>query len=103
MRRAYRADTNLLSQFQSSNKDANNPQIPSNGRNKMVRMLYIIGMGEFEISIKTAKDKNTEADSQQLISYLNRPSTKREENHGKQNDDNKKQDQNIILPSANTV
>ena len=69
----------------------------------MVRMLYIIGMGEFEISIKTAKDKNTEADSQQLISYLNRPSTKREENHGKQNEDNKKQDQNIILPSANTV
>ena len=41
----------------------------------MVRQLFIIGAGEFEISIKTPEDRKEEGDSQQIISYLNRPST----------------------------
>ena len=39
----------------------------------MVKYLYIIALGEFEISIRTLEEKKKEADKDQLVGFL-RPS-----------------------------
>ena len=67
----------------------------------MVRQLYIIGAGEFEISIKTPEDRQEEADSQQLIGYLNRPSTTGQPNAENQNEGRSSQlKQQPVMPSS---
>ena len=61
MKKAYQANDNSFSNFQFISGDR---------RRAMVRYLYIIGKGEFEISIKSQVGQEKEAKKGDLVAIL---------------------------------